>query len=253
MLLHILDPDKNPKNKKEAEEKFKQISHAYATLSDKDKRKQYDIFGENYEQGSGGRGHAGFTHVDPNEIFKHFFGDEDLGDIFGSMGGGLGGATTIHVTTFGGASGFSQTTTTRTQNGVRITKTSKGGGGDGGMGGIGGMDDIISDLMGGGGLGSGIRIGGGGMGGMGGEGGIINLAELLGGSGVGAGPTRRGGSSFGRATQAATERSRNEIERQVRQQRQRDMKVGIICTGVNATKHEYYKKTCSSTIHTLIW
>jgi DnaJ-class molecular chaperone len=37
-------PDKNPDNK-EAEEKFKEISEAYAVLSDTEKRQQYDTFG----------------------------------------------------------------------------------------------------------------------------------------------------------------------------------------------------------------
>ncbi len=48
-------PDRNFGNK-EAEEKFKEISEAYAILSDAEKRDMYDQFGHAGVEGSGFRG-----------------------------------------------------------------------------------------------------------------------------------------------------------------------------------------------------
>jgi molecular chaperone DnaJ len=64
-----------------AEERFKEVQHAYDVLSDPEKRKAYDRFGS-----ANGRPGPGGTNVD--------FGDfdlGDLGDIFGGLFGGLGG------------------------------------------------------------------------------------------------------------------------------------------------------------------
>lgn len=78
-------PDKNPGDK-EAEEKFKEISEAYAALSDAKKRETYDRFGPDaFRPGAGGG--AGFggvrmEHVDLNDLFASVFGG------FG-FGGGL--------------------------------------------------------------------------------------------------------------------------------------------------------------------
>ncbi|MGI6070743.1 MAG: molecular chaperone DnaJ [Blautia sp.] len=75
-------PDVNPGDK-EAEQKFKEATNAYAILSDPEKRKQYDQFGhaafENGGAGAGGFGGFDFSGADMGDIF---------GDIFGDLFGG---------------------------------------------------------------------------------------------------------------------------------------------------------------------
>ena len=68
-------PDKNKDNPK-AEDKFKQISEAYDTLSSEEKRAQYDQFG-----------HDAFTRGPSNHQSGH-----DPFDVFNSFFGGGGGA-----------------------------------------------------------------------------------------------------------------------------------------------------------------
>ncbi|MBF0494110.1 MAG: molecular chaperone DnaJ [Candidatus Omnitrophica bacterium] len=75
-------PDKNPGNK-EAEDKFKEISHVYEILSDPAKREQYDHYGESAFQGGAG---AGGFH-DPFDIFREVFSSGGFGDIFGGIFG----------------------------------------------------------------------------------------------------------------------------------------------------------------------
>jgi len=86
-------PDKNPDDKA-AEERFKEITEAYAVLSDPDKKKQYDQFGDaafhqNFSQ------EDIFRNADLGSIFREFgfggfAGDDIFSHIFGDTGGRQG-------------------------------------------------------------------------------------------------------------------------------------------------------------------
>jgi molecular chaperone DnaJ len=79
-------PDRN--KSPEAEEKFKEISEAYAVLSDDQKRGQYDQFG-----------HAG---IDSRYSWDDLFRGVDFGEIFRDIGFGFGGFDSIFDRFFGG-------------------------------------------------------------------------------------------------------------------------------------------------------
>jgi molecular chaperone DnaJ len=87
-LAHQYHPDKNQGNK-ESEAKFKEINNAYETLSDPQKRSNYDRFGE------AGNGFGGGQNAGGPQGFGDFdFGgmDINLDDIMsGFFGGGFGG------------------------------------------------------------------------------------------------------------------------------------------------------------------
>jgi len=97
-LAKKFHPDKN-KGNKDAENKFKEISEAYAVLSDKEKREQYDRLGAEAFGPGGANPFAGFD-------FSQFMGGGrgkrasgggrrtqtmDFTDIFGDLFGGGGG------------------------------------------------------------------------------------------------------------------------------------------------------------------
>ena len=80
-------PDRN--KAPEAEQKFKEIGEAYGILSDKEKKKEYDMYGttdgnpnlNGQHSFSGQHGnvrfHSSSSNVDPREVFAQFFGDSN--------------------------------------------------------------------------------------------------------------------------------------------------------------------------------
>ena len=96
-LAHKYHPDKNNGN----DAKFKEANEAYQTLSDKNKRAQYDQFGSAFSGAGGAGGFGGgnpFGQGSGGFDFSNFSSqtqggaDFDLGDLFGSFFGGQRGS-----------------------------------------------------------------------------------------------------------------------------------------------------------------
>jgi molecular chaperone DnaJ len=85
-------PDRN--KSADAEEKFKEISEAYAVLSDDKKRQQYDQFG-----------HAG---IDSRYTTEDIFRGANFDDVFRDLGFGSGEIGDLFAHIFGGFGGFSR-------------------------------------------------------------------------------------------------------------------------------------------------
>lgn len=79
-LAHKYHPDKKGGD----EVKFKEASEAYATLSDKKKRAEYDTYGRTFTQGGG----AGGFDFSGFQGFEGFQQDFDFSDIFSEFFGG---------------------------------------------------------------------------------------------------------------------------------------------------------------------
>src|SRR2546425_5683806 len=92
MLARQYHPDV-AKDKKAAEEKFKEINEAYEVLGDPQKRKKYDELGANWKQGAGfepppgWQGRAG-RRADGAQSFEFHFGGTGFSDFFERFFGG---------------------------------------------------------------------------------------------------------------------------------------------------------------------
>lgn len=92
-LAHKYHPDKDGGD----EAKFKEVNEAYQTLSDQNKRAQYDQFGQTFNgagpggAGFGGFDFSGFQQGAGGQGFEFNFGGGGMDDVFSEMfGGGAG-------------------------------------------------------------------------------------------------------------------------------------------------------------------
>jgi len=102
-------PDRN-RSKSQAEQdeastRFREIAEAYGVLSDPKKKQKYDSGQMDYDgdQGDCSGFHGGGGGVDPNDIFKMFFGGGGGmgGGSMGGMGGMGGGGNQKYTFRFG--------------------------------------------------------------------------------------------------------------------------------------------------------
>lgn len=99
-LARKYHPDANP-NDKEAQKKFQQINEANEVLSDPEKRKKYDAYGEDWkhaeqfeqakQQQRSQRSYGGFSGGEGQ--YSESFNSDDFSDFFSSMFGNMGGRT----------------------------------------------------------------------------------------------------------------------------------------------------------------
>jgi curved DNA-binding protein len=92
-LARKLHPDLNP-NDKDAKRKFQEINEANEVLSDPEKRKKYDQYGENWkhaEEYQNAGQHQGQSSGPGGQTYTWSQGEGEFSDFFESLFGGLGG------------------------------------------------------------------------------------------------------------------------------------------------------------------
>jgi curved DNA-binding protein len=87
-LARKYHPDVNPDNQ-EAEARFKEVSEAYEVLSDPEKRRRYEQFGQYWNQAGVPGGGSGPAGVDV-DFGRYGNFDDFINDLLGRFGGGAG-------------------------------------------------------------------------------------------------------------------------------------------------------------------